>query len=223
MFRATLTLLESDKLIGRKIVQACAKYLKVKLHKANKTLANEIKAVLRSSVESQPEYQSLLGGELQAQLGITDPENKLTNIIDLWLNSLKANYRVSIVNNKVTGVFLIEMSKDVYTNLLGSPDAVQDYMSRDHPAGKVPWLEWLLTKGDIILVGYQFRTVPEEVVQRYSRTGMGLMFKNRNKAWTMPGSFSDANINDNFLTRAITQVSGQIDIMVQKKIIEALT
>lgn len=223
MFKAKIELTQSNREIEKRIIQECAKYLKSKLSKSNQVLIVSIKTLLRNAVESQPEYIGLVSGDLQNELGVEDPENKLKAIIDLWLESVSSFFRVSMVNNKLFGVFEIQLHKAVYASLLTLPEAVQQYTSKTNPNGTIPWLEWLLVNGDVVLARYQYRTTPADIMEEYSRTGMGLMFKNKGKIWRMPEEYEPGSVENNFLTRAISSVSNKIDDLIQAKLIEILS
>jgi hypothetical protein len=71
----------------------------------------------------------------------------------------------------------------------------------DASGNVLPWLEWLLLRGDqIIIAGHQiqFGNFPN------SRSGNAIMIEDDSQAWRIPPIFSGV-INDNWLTRVLDQ------------------
>ena len=75
----------------------------------------------------------------------------------------------------------------------------------DNQGQKLPWLEWLLLRGNqIIIRNYQVRMGASP----YSRTNMAVMVQSK-KNWRVPMEFA-GTITNNWTTRALDKVDAQI-------------
>ena len=151
---------------------------------------------------SSPEIASLKGGVLQAEFGLqSDPTSQIISAITESLN-----ITFQKVNKNLDGGFLLEMQPTSFSNVLSLSVAEQLI-----EGGRIPWLNWLLTAGDSILIanfGVEFGS--------YGRTGKARMSGNF-APYKVHSSFSGTPDN-NFITRAITAVYPQIKEIIRKEL-----
>ncbi len=160
--------------------------------------------IFRVGIEASPEYKSLtLGsateGNLQAELGVVNPEEKLDEIINEWIEKIKIDtIFVSELGKNIRGKMTIGIVLSSYGDVLKLGSAVQPTSKGDN----LEWLEWLLIRGDDqIIVDYvvdigQFKK-PDP-----SRTGFALMRKVPSQSWGVPKDFVGFPGN-NFVTKVL--------------------
>jgi hypothetical protein len=210
--RAHLELKTTDKQITSRINREIVKQLNTQLGGVVAALENNMRVLIEKAIKSQPEYQSLLGGSLQGELGVPQSETRLQEIVDIFLDSIVAvSNKARISGGKIVGGIKIVGIRDSYRDVLTSTAA--SYTTKK--GMKIPWLQWLLLEGDITIVDYRFGTRPRHVIRDYSRTGLGLMFKKGGARWTMPPEFAGTR-HDNFITRALAQVENQSEAVLEK-------
>ena len=192
-----INIIESDRDIQKKINAALAKEVNKSLAFTSRVLKSRIEPIIRSALLSSPEISSLKGGILKAEFGlISDPTGAIINAI---ISSLKVDFVK--VDKTFSGGIVIVMQPDNFANLFslsGAEQPLDDY-------GSLPWLQWLLTLGDAVIItdyGVEFGNLPG------SRTGLAVM--RRGKAPYKVNSAFSGTPENNFITRAITRVRSQI-------------
>ncbi len=177
------------------------------------SVSSQIKNIVKQAIISSPEYRELLGGELQAELGVPETSARLDQITDIWLASLTISRKpVRISGASLTGGFSLFMIREDWSDVLGTSAAQYTTLK-----GKVvPWLEWLLLAGDqTIITDYTFSaSIPRGF---YSRTGGGVMLQAPQRRWHVPRKYSGTAL-DNFVTRALSGVGQQIQEVMQKEV-----
>lgn len=194
---AKIVLKESDALIQKKINEALAKEVNKSLAFTARVLKSRIDPLIKASLLSSPEINSLKGGILKAEFGLTqDPSSALVNAI---VDSLRVDFVK--VNKNFNGGITIVMQPSDFTNLFTLPIAEQPI----EDGGSLPWLQWLLTLGDSIIItdfGVEFGNLPG------SRTGLAVMRKAQ-APYKVNSAFSGTP-DDNFITRSVERVRSQI-------------
>ncbi len=186
----SLRLLETDKAIQGMIYSGLAKETQKHFNKVSGKISSAIKPIIIASLSSSPEIRSLSSGVLQADFGLTsDPS---TSIINSVSNSISVqSQKVTTNGSNINGGFTVYVQPSDYSNLLSLPIATQAI-----EGGSLPWLKWLLTLGDtIIIAGFGVEYGP------HGRTGKARMTED-NRPFKVNSAFS-GSIDDNFITRAI--------------------
>ena len=96
-------------------------------------------------------------------------------------------------------------------------EAVLTYSSRKG-AKALEWLRWLLKEGNAVIVSqydFAFKST------RSSRTGLGIMVKKRGGGWKVPSQYAGTD-DDNFATRALADIAGDIDIVVRRELTKVI-
>lgn len=205
MIPISLKIVESNTEIKKRILTALLPEVSTYFNKAINQLNNKIPLILINNITKQPEYNALINDvNLRGQLGIVDPETRLSEI----LTSINNN-KVVVLNSpklsrdQIVGKFIIKMVKSDFSDLLSLSSA--SFVSEG--GYNVSWLKWLLIEGDSIIISdyyYQNRFGT-------GRTGFGTM--RRGGAWRVPPEYA-GNISDNWITRAIDSSITEIDSLI---------
>lgn len=189
----TLKLLDSIQEIEKKINKASSEVINQRINKSLQLIKNNVKSIASNYILDQPEIQSLYGGYLQGAFGKINAPNSAESIRLSVLNS------ISVVLDKFSpslkGSLSVNIQPNDFLNLLSLSQGHTIYQG-----GDLHWLNWLLTRGDeIIIVDYYYD--PQGGV---GRTGLGNM--KDGGAFRVPPEFS-GTIENNFITRALTNDS----------------
>ena len=79
--RVTLSIIESDKEISNKILKEIYAQVTKKIASASTKVKKPFQDLIKENLKLEPEYTSLLSGELRIELGI-DESSKVDNIVD---------------------------------------------------------------------------------------------------------------------------------------------
>lgn len=202
-------LLDSTKDIQNKILQSLLPDIIKYMDKVSVTIQKDIPNIVKSAIASSPEYQSLMGGILQYELGIPDSTNKLSGLLDIWTTNIDYQYiKPYISNNQIKSKISASMIKIDFSDVLYTDYAIVRDIQRGY---SLPWLEWLLLNGDSTIVrNYEVILGPN----KNSRTGFAIM-RNTGKYWKVPSQFS-GTISDNWITRAIESASSTIINLLER-------
>ena len=151
-------------------------------------------------------------------MGVVNPHTVKELIINKWLDGITTDIIIRRVCKKIRGTLTIKLVTNDYKNIL--PIGTYDSINSAGEVTTIPWLQWLLLDGNVTIVNYKFGTQPQDVIDRYSRTKKGLMFKRLGGRWTMPPQFA-GTVNDNFLTRAVSSVRTQIQQEIEQEFTKA--
>jgi hypothetical protein len=203
MTNISINILESTDIISQKILQTLLPQINTYLKKVFNKCKQQIEETLVISITSSPEYQSLLSGQLKYELGLPDPQVRLSGILKI-LTNIKATYtKASIVKNTIIGSFSLSAIKSDYTDILSLPDSTLT----TEKGQKLEWLKWLLLFGDkTIIKDYTVVLGPNS----RSRTGNAVMVQDTKSRWYVPPQFS-GTLNNNWITRSIDAADDKIN------------
>jgi hypothetical protein len=207
---ATLTLKESAFQIEQQILKALAFELNARLIKVVPPTTQKVIELLRHHIKSQPEYISMGGGKLQAELGVVDARRKLDRIIDVWTSNVKLiPQNIRVKSGGLEGGINMIMRKggmQGYQEILSMPEAI--YVTKKGVT--IEWLRWLLLEGHKTIVqGYQIGVDRINI----SRTGLGKIMV-RGRGWGIPDNMG-GTADDNFITRALFDVRLDLERAIQ--------
>ena len=191
-------------------IKQLKKRLAVKSSSIKASVQEKVQQAVKTLLIQSEAYNSLLGGKLQAELGVTESLQRITSIIDQWADNISVTINTS-------GKYLLTMEIGViqsdYEDVLSLPAASYVYATSGQDAGEIPWLRWLLLEGDKrIIRKYSFSPVT-----RGRRTGLGIMVKNRVSGGQGPPEYS-GTASDNFALRALSDLDKKIDEIVEQVI-----
>lgn len=207
----SIDLLESDGDISKLILSNLKDQINKSINKALPSIEKDIKIIVKEALISEPEYSSLKAGTLRAELGIANVSD-VDNVIDAMVDTLTIdNKPLSVRSSGISGGFILTMIKsDDISGIIYSDSANVIDNERGY---SLPWLEWLLLKGNEVLV--QNYSVNYTNSSR-SRSGMALMIES-DQNWRVPAAFA-GKLNDNWTTRAISKIESQIIKIIQTNI-----
>lgn len=207
-----IKVIETDSQIRVAMLKALADEVNIAVSKSIPFIENQIKDIVKRAITNEPEYQSLVGGQLKYELGIPESSSRVNSIIDAWISNITiVNNGVKITNNGLSGGFSLEMIARDFANVLSMNDANVNDSERGY---SLPWLKWLLLEGGNILVrdySVKFGSSP------YSRTGNAIMEDNPGSNWRVPAQFA-GTIDNNWITRAIDKLDDNIYNIFQTEI-----
>tara|TARA_Y100000004_G_C8876956_1_gene395865 strand:+ start:221 stop:835 length:615 start_codon:yes stop_codon:yes gene_type:complete len=192
-----VNLLESDREIQKKINKALSKQATMVMNSAAKDVYNNLKPIVRTAIASSPAISSLRGGRLMADFGLTKDPTPL--IIEAVADSIQVKpKKVTFSGSRAVTGMEIYIQPTSFANLFSLPVAEQ--VIKD---GRLPWLKWLLTLGDtLIIADFGIEYGP------FGRTGKARMTR-KNAPFQVNPQFSGTASN-NFISKALKAYSGQI-------------
>jgi len=208
--RVSLKVLESDKEISDKILKEIYNQVTQRIASASSKVKQPFVNLIKQNLKLEPEYNSLLSGELKIELGI-DESSKVDNIIDYIANLVQVDTKsVSLSPRGVSGGIAINFlsRNDDYSAIAALGDG---FVIDKNTGSSIPWLNWLLTEGTKPLVkGYDIKYAPGK-----GRSGGGFMMQSQ-KNWSMPNKFA-GKISNNWITRSVERINEQQVINIFKR------
>jgi len=205
----SLKIVESNQEIQTAILKAMLPQIDSFMGGAMDRIKNTLPPLISEAILSQPEYMSLINGSLKLELGIPDPEQRVQELINIWINNIQISYqKPKIVSAKIKSSISIKAIKANFSDILGNDVAeVTDF----NTGSVIPWLEWLLLEGTTTLVkDYEVAFGPNT----RSRTGYAIMVDS-DSSWSVPSQYA-GTLSDNWITRAISNYKDDIDKLLQK-------
>ena len=196
-----IRILESDRQIAALINRGLASAFDRTIRQNVPALRTRIRSIVATALYNSHEIRSLSGGTLMADFGLTsDPSNAIVSSV---VSSMSITTRPTTSSSStIRGGFTLTMQPSDYSNILSLPVSQQII-----DGGSIPWLEWLLTLGDaIIIANFGVEYGP------FGRTGRAHMLESA-KPFKVDSSFSGTP-NNNFITRAIQGASQQIETAI---------
>lgn len=174
-------IVESNREIENKILKALLPEIAKLMKNASQNISKEIKNLVVRAIENSPEYISLVSGSLKAEFGLPDPEQRLSELLNIWIKNIKVFFNpATISNSRIKSSFKLELIQSDFSDVLGSNAAILI----DGLSGKsVYWLEWLSLAGDkTILKDYTVVYGPN----KRSRTNLAIMRSQSGSKWRVP-------------------------------------
>lgn len=188
-------------------------------HKLNSVLNAAVPGIkqnlgnlIATKLKASPEYVSIIGGDLNAELGIQNAAAIMEGVLNAIINSIIILPKAITIRSGVslTGGMRIQILRSDFSDILTVPGV--SYQSEGGYI--IPWLQWLLFAGDkIIVADYEviFHNDPD------SRTGKALMRKHRGRGYRLSPAYSGTPKN-NFITRALEGVEQDIENIIRLEI-----
>jgi len=165
---------------------------------------------IMSAIENSHTVKSLESGKLREEFGITNP-NIMHQIVMGIINSDTLIVKEpKIAGNQISCYIRLEavpLDLSVFNNI---GEQVTE------KGQKLPWFQWLTTLGDAIIVR-DFEV--QAGFPTSSRTGDKIMVKG--KGWRVPPEHAGSQ-GDNFITRAVDGVMGEIEEIIMADFKNAL-
>lgn len=189
----SIKITDSTKVIESNINKAIAEYMNDLLQKKQSVIVNEVKILIPIWIHRQPEISALLSNDpsfsLKGKFGIPGDTTVIVNSI---IQSVVGATNIKLVkfSENLKGGLELQFQPTDFKNLLALPQGHVVYNG-----GDLHWLDWLLKRGDnIIVTNYQYN--PDS---GFGRSGLGTM--TGGGSFRVPPQFSGTDTN-NFITRA---------------------
>lgn len=163
-------------------------------------IINFIKQKVKEVIEESPEYSELMpGGSLYGQMGYIDMFNFLPQLTNTIANNIIVDFhQFKVMGNQISGGITVSVLRDDFADILSLGGA--SYFAET--GENIPWLSWLLFKGDSkVIMDYRYTENYKAV--SWSRTQEGIMLPG--EGWGVSSIYSGAAKN-NWLTRAIKKL-----------------
>jgi hypothetical protein len=198
----SLSLLDKNSEIRSEILKAMKEHLESSLTKTINYIEPKIRILVRQAIHNEPEYSSLISGDLRKEFGIADVSN-VDVVINKVINSMNINKKnIKINNSGLSGGITLTIVPSDFAGIIDNPSA---FVIDNERGYSLPWLEWLLLKGGEIIVRsfeVEYGSNPK------SRSGEALMVSS-SKNWRVPAQFS-GTIRNNWITRALSTTEDKI-------------
>lgn len=206
--KLSLNLLESDSYIKDQILKSLVKRVEPALQKTAQKSSIKIQQLLSDALKQEPEYSSLISGQLYLEFGIPEV-SAVDNIVQKLAETATIKVEsVTIKSNGLGGGLTLNALER--TNMGGLINDINALVV-DPKGYSLPWLQWLLYEGNKpIIRNYEVKIGPNS----NSRTGMAIMIES-NKNWRVPPSFA-GTINNNWITRAVDRVSNTVPKIIRE-------
>lgn len=183
--------------------------LNLKLKKAAIHIKNNFGPVFINALKAQPEYNSLIDGELKEEFGLLDGSSKINTIMKVWVESLRVKMRkFRFVNTDFTGGIRVEAIRSDFTDVMALDEGYQITEKEE----ALHWLQWLLLAGDqVIIKDY----VIVEGGLFHGRAGSKIMRARGGGTWSVPPQFR-GNIDDNWVTRAVEAADDKFNMLFEE-------
>ncbi len=197
MIEITLDVKETFATFEVQILNELAKKLTEVFRSAKSGIISRIRDMCDGLIQGTPEYASLMSGELLGELGVPGVKNRMERVLEQIKESVTINVQPVMRSGRtLVGGMTIGMIETGLRDILSLTDA--EYATEK---GRIiPWLEWLTTAGDeIIIWGYRVKVADTPAAKARSRTGLALMVEGQ--SWRVSPEFS-GTVSANFLQRA---------------------
>jgi len=208
--KLSFKILETDSQIKKEIFEILKQQAENIIIKVIPELNAKITNLFIESIKKEPEYFSLKGGKLKAELGLPDSIDidELITFIASSVNIIKKTPKIS--DQGINVGLKIEIFKQDAEPAISSDYAfVHDSMG----GYSLPWLEWLLFKGtQSIVKNYRVQLSNSN----RSRSGMAVMVQSPGD-WSVPSEFAGTE-NNNWITRALSTIDNELIIIITNAI-----
>ena len=205
----------TDEEFRARINFAAAQLVNNAFKKSKGRVLEKTRQLVRQTLSADPTINSLIGGSLQGDFGLTD--ELALSVTDDIINIVSGDFGIRFDLPKS------KRSKTLGTMVLfiDTPRTIAKVMSvsggrYQSNIYNIPWIEWLLTKGSQVVVGgWEYTELFEE--QTFSsRSGQGIMMKTGGSFRVEPEHAGTINVN--FITRAIGRIQNDIQQIVVSEI-----
>ena len=206
MSNISIKILESDRMIIKKIHTSLARAFNKSLKNSTSKINVDLRPIIARALSASPEISSLSGGSLRIDFGLTsDPS---AAIISAIVDSIDIDIRKAVATaGGIKGGLLITMQPIDYGRLFSLSVAEQIIVG-----GSIPWLKWLLTFGHQIIIG----NFGVEYKSGKGRSGGGYMTRGQ-RPFKVNSAYA-GTVDNNFITRSIDRVAPQIKSTIIKAI-----
>lgn len=198
--------------ISMGIISSTRSAINSRMHLVAQDIRRDLQKTVEDLLKNSPEYKSLSGGMLMAEFGLDNPDPALNDILTVIRNSIDVSVvPVMTIGERLTGGINVTILRNAIKDIIN--------LSSGKYEGKlfnIPWLEWLLTQGDrIIIAGYHITYNITPAQNKASRSGVAVM--ESGGGWRVPPQFSGTEDN-NWISRTFNPavIKSYLDSIVEK-------
>ena len=185
----SVDVLETQSEISTAILTAMIDPITKQIKNGAKELKRKIPLIIETAIKSQPEYNSLISGQLKDEFGLAGAAQKIDSLINIWQKIEIDIQQPRIKGKQITGGITINAIRSDYSDVLNLPAALQTTKKGQN----LPWLDWLLIQGDKVIIKEY------DLVVGKGRAGNTIMRRNVAGKWSVPSSFAGTP-NNNWIT-----------------------
>tara|TARA_Y100000593_G_C4207158_1_gene284881 strand:+ start:129 stop:797 length:669 start_codon:yes stop_codon:yes gene_type:complete len=215
VLKITLEIMDKQKDIQNMLDRALINRMNKIVPKIASESREAIVKVVEETIKNTKEVQSLKKADIRGELGLKAAwvSRAINDIAASVSQTTSFRYKqFKKTGSKINGGITIEVQPADLKNVISLASGQLTYMSSTYKTSvTLDWLEWLLKKGDAIIVGkFDFNLQPGT-----GRSGQGTMKRNVG-GWRVPPSVA-GTIDDNFITRAFDkQVQARINSVIEE-------
>ena len=175
-----------------------------------------IKPLVYDAVHDCHEMQALRSSDLRAAMGLNPPQAR--DVSKQIAESVSSSLIVEsgkVTPKNLSTMISIYVQPAGLDNVLSVGGSTVDYTSTEGKQVTIPWLDWLLTEGDRILVsGFSL-----ELGQGLGRSWGGRMVEAPTGSWRIEPQYA-GTLTDNFVTRALAEK--KLESAISKEIMKSV-
>lgn len=193
-----MKIIESNKEIEKLILKSWLDKINKKLLGNLSLIESSITNISLTHFKSSDTYNELLSGNLRYDFGFPNGEQHeiVDTIVEAAAKSLKVELDQFKIVNDIKGGLTIYFLKSGMSDLLSLPQS-----NIKIEEGNIPWLDWLLTQGDKIIIS-DYKVVYRDA----GRSGGAIMTNLPGSYWKIPTDFAGTD-DDNWFTRIVSSQS----------------
>ena len=190
---------DTAKTVEKRLLVAIASELNKVLPSIVAPVKSDFQQNIQRVFTNSPEYKALVGGPLNEHFGFPRGSefSKLDAIIDTLAREVEVEFNsITVSGSSLKGGITIKAFLSSFENILDLSEA--NVRIKD---GSLPWLEWLLIRGDEIIVA-DYNITFDDFKGQLSRSGGAIMVPDDNEGWRVPAEYS-GTARDNWVTRSV--------------------
>lgn len=197
-------------------MQAIADHINSIAIKIAADVTETIKPLVYDAVHDCHEMQALRSSDLRAAMGLNPPQAR--DVSKQIAESVSSSLIVEsgkVTPKNLSTMISIYVQPAGLDNVLSVGGSTVNYTSTEGKQVTIPWLDWLLTEGDRILVsGFSL-----ELGQGLGRSWAGRMVENPIGSWRIEPQYA-GTLTDNFVTRALAEK--KLESAISKEIMKSV-
>lgn len=210
-----LKILETPGVIKKRMLLAMIDELNDVVFRRVLAAKTKIQEMLKTCIADTEEYKALQNGSLVGAFGFPHDSQKrldaITNTIAKSIKLTKVPFRY--ISREIIGGAKVYMIIDDFSDILGINEAV----ITTEKGEKLPWLEWLLVKGDQYIISDYRITFKRGL----GRSGLAIMQPSKGQQWRVDNRYS-GTLSNNWIVRAVESHFNYIETTLTKILYEEI-
>ena len=216
MAKSLIEITTSPSEFKKMVMQAIADHNNSIAIKIAADVTETIKPLVYDAVHDCHEMQALRSSDLRAAMGLNPPQAR--DVSKQIAESVSSSLIVEsgkVTPKNLSTMISIYVQPAGLDNVLSVGGSTVDYTSTEGKQVTIPWLDWLLTEGDRILVsGFSL-----ELGQGLGRSWGGRMVEAPTGSWRIEPQYA-GTLTDNFVTRALAEK--KLESAISKEIMKSV-